>query len=201
MYSIDYSLILSSQVCTSAQPPTEGPQEGGSISTEVATALGTPHDAPFNVPFRTTCPPTTSRSVPSHRRLPRGALISEERSYDRPGKKPAAQFQPDPLKLEESCHRAGGSTFAVNWIMATFKYGVSTQALLRILERKEIDEIDFPGGFELHQAYDGFIAKVGELYECCLCKEGNRTRWKNKKDAPRHLRKFHFGLADECKAW
>jgi len=80
-------------------------------------------------------------------------------------------------------------------------YGVTIEALLRALERKEVDEMNFPGGFEPHQAYDGFIAKVGERYECGLCKEGKRTRWKNKKDAPRHLRKFHFGLADVCKDW
>jgi len=89
----------------------------------------------------------------------------------------------------------------LNWIISTFKYGVTTEALFRVLKRKEINEMNFSGGFEPHQAYDGFISKVGERYECGLCKEGNRTRWKNKKDAPRHLRKFHFGLADVCKDW
>ena len=124
-----------------------------------------------------------------------------ERRYDRPGKKPVAPFQPDSLKLEESCRRAGGSTFAVDRIVSTFEHGVTTEALLRVLARKEIDEMDFPGGFEPHQAYDVFISKVGAYYECGLCKEDKRTRWKNKKDAPRHLRKFHFGLADVCKDW
>ena len=80
-------------------------------------------------------------------------------------------------------------------------YGVTTEALFRLLKRKEIESMNFPGGFEPHQAYDRFISKVGERYECGLCKEGNETRWKNKKDAPRHLRKFHFGLADVCKDW
>jgi len=80
-------------------------------------------------------------------------------------------------------------------------HGVITEALLRFLDSKEIDEMNFPGGFEPHQAYDGFISKRGDRYECGLCKEGKRTRWKNKKDAPRHLRKFHFGLADVCKIW
>ena len=163
--------------------------------------LDTYHDALFNASFRTARPPPTSWAVPSQPPLLYDTPMLEERSYDRPGKKPAAPFQPDPLKLEESCRCAAGSTFAVNWIVATFKHGVTTEALLRVLERKEIDEMNFPGGFEPHQAYDGFISKVGARYECGLCKEGNRTRWKNKKDAPRHLRKFHFGLADVCKAW
>ena len=167
----------------------------------MAPELGIPHDAPFNVPFCTICPPATSRAVPSRPLLPRGTLVPEERRYDRPGKKPAAPFRSDPLKLEESCRQAGGSAVAVDWIVPTFKYGVTAEALLRDLKRKEIDEMNFLGGFEPHQAYDGFISKVGERYECGLCKEGNKTRWKNKKDAPRHLRKFHFGLADVCKDW
>ena len=86
-----------------------------------------------------------------------------------------------------------GSAFAVGWIVTTFKHGVTTEAFLRVLERKESDEMNFPGHFEPHlQAYDGFISKVGVCYECCICKEGNRTRWKHKKDTPRHLCKFHF---------
>jgi len=137
----------------------------------------------------------------SQPRPPHHTPVPEERSCDRPGKKPAAPFQPDPLKLEESCRQAGGTTFAVDWIISIFKYGVTTEALLRTLKRTEIDQMNFPGGFEPYQAYDGFISKVGDRYECGLCKEGKRTRWRNKKDAPRHLRKFHFGLADVCKTW
>src|SRR5258706_14119015 len=154
-------LIPSFQICTSARPPTEIPQEGGSISTEVETELGTSHGAPFNAPFSTTCPPAASRSVPSQRRLPRDTPMPEERSYDRPGRNPAAPFQPDLVKLEESCGRGAGSTFAVDWIRSTFKYGVTTEALYRVLGRKEIDEMVFPGGFEPHQAYDRFISTEG----------------------------------------
>ena len=58
-----------------------------------------------------------------------------------------------------------GSAFAVDWIVPTFKYGVTTEALLRDLKRKEIDEMNFTGGFGPHQAYDRFISKVGEHYE------------------------------------
>ena len=189
------------QPVPSFQVPTDISQEGGFglISTE--RVLDTSHDAPCIAPFRTIRVPATSRALPSQPLLLRGTQAPEERSYDRPGKKRASHFQPDPFKLEESCRRAGGSAFAVDWIISTFKYGVTIEALLRVLERKEIDEMNFPGGFEPHQAYDGFISKVGGRYECRLCKEGNRTRWKNKKDAPRHLRKFHFGLADVCKNW
>ena len=127
--------------------------------------------------------------------------MKEGRSCDRPGTKPAAAFQRDPLKLEEFCRRAGGSAFAVEWIVPTFRYGITREALVRLLKREERDAMNFAGGFAPHQAYDGFISKVGERYECGLCKEGKKTHWRNKKDASRHLRKFHFGLADACKDW
>jgi len=78
-------------------------------------------------------------------------------------------------------------------------YGVTKEALIRALSRKEIDEMSFSGGFEPRQAYEGFISKVGDYYECGLCKDGKKVHWKHKKDAPRHLRKFHFGLADLCR--
>jgi len=195
---IDYPLMLSFQPWSSALAPTEIAQDGGSIPTERAPEVHISHDAPFNTPFHITRSPAPSLAVPSQ---PYYTPARERSSYDRPGKRPPAVYEPDPLKLEESCRRAGGSDFAVDWITSTFMHSVTTEALLRVLDRKEIDEMDFTGGFEPHQAYDGFISKVGGRYECGLCMEGKRTRWKNKKDAPRHLRKFHFGLADVCKDW
>ena len=193
---IDYPLIMSFQACS--RPPTESSQGGSSISIEVEPELGISQNELSTAPFRTIRPPAVA---PSQRHLPRGTPVAEEKSYDRPGKKPAAPFEPDALKLEESCRQDGGSAFAVDWIIPTFKYGVTAEALLRVLKRKEINEVNFPGGFEPHQAYDGFISKAGGRYECGLCKEGKKTQWKNKKDAPRHLRKFHFGIADVCNAW
>ena len=190
---------MSFQACS--RPPTESSKGGGSISIKVEPEIGIPQNEPSSAPLRTIRPPAASRAAPSQPHLPRGTPVAEERSYDRPGKKPAAPFEPDALKLEESCRQAGGSAFAVDWVIQTFMYGVTAEALLRVLKRKEINEMNFPGGFEPHQAYDGFISKVSERYECGLCKEGKKTRWKNKKDAPRHLRKFHFGIADVCNAW
>ena len=140
-------------------------------------------------------------AVPPQPRLPHNTPLPSKRSYYGSGKAPVAPFQPDPLKLEEYCRQAKGSSFAIDWIMPTFKHGVTTEALLRVLGRKEIDEMNFPGGFEPHNAFDGFLSKVGGRYECGLCKEGKKMSWKNKKDAPRHLRKFHFGLVDVCKDW
>jgi len=61
--------------------------------------------------------------------------------------------------------------------------------------------MNFPGGFEPFLAYHGFIQQSDDGFECCLCTVGKRTWWKNKKDAVRHLKKFHFGLAMRCESW
>jgi len=82
-----------------------------------------------------------------------------------------------------------------------FKDGVDLGALVRRLTLAEIEGWNFPGGFEPCLAYDGFLQKAEDDFECCLCMVGKRVWWKNKKDAIRHFRKFHFGLADRCDTW
>ena len=130
--------------------------------------------------------------------------MPKERSYDRPGKKPAAPFQYDPLKLEEYCRWAGGSAFAFDWIISTFK-GVDRKALLRSLRERRDELPRVVWWFEPTkgtQGYDGFISKkVGKRHERSLCREGNRARWENKKDPHGISANFHFGLADVRKAW
>jgi hypothetical protein len=79
---------------------------------------------------------------PSPPLFARGTPVPEDRRYGRPRKKPAAPFQSDPLKLEDSCRRAGGSGFEVNWIISTFMYGVTTGAPFRVLKRKGIEEMN-----------------------------------------------------------
>ena len=124
-----------------------------------------------------------------------------QRVFDRPGRKPAAEYESDPLKLRASCQGRGGTDFACEWILIVFKDLVALVALTRCLKLTEIEGVDFPGGFELCVAYDGFLEKIDDNFECCLCAVGERVWWKNKKDAVRHLRKFHFGLADQCMTW
>jgi hypothetical protein len=108
----------------------------------------------------------------------------------------------DPVKLHDRiCKERSGSNFATNWILTVFKYGVSEDMLNHILKPQEIAAMDFKGGFKPQQVYDGFITKVGEIYECELCKEDKKMYWKAKKNAPCHLHKFHFQLADVCDIW
>src|SRR5258706_8554774 len=95
----------------------------------------------------------------------------------------------------------GPSNFATDLILVAFKYGVTVGVLSRVLTPQEITAMNFAGGFEPRQVYEGFVTKVGDYYECGLCKEDKKTFWKAKKSAPRHLRKFHFGLADVCEIW
>ena len=129
--------------------------------------------------------------------------IKKARSYDRPGKKPAVPYRSDPLELQKHYKHRGGCDFAVDWIMVAFQNGVSLGALIRTLDPAEAEKADRSAstGFQLRQAYDGFLVKIGDRFECGLCKEGKRTHWLHKKDSVRHLRKFHFGLAERCRTW
>jgi len=126
---------------------------------------------------------------------------STRKVYDQPGKKPAAEYEHDPIKLETLCRLRGGTESACQWIPIVFKDGVTLNALLRRLKLKEIEGMSFLGGFEPCLAYDGFLQVAEDGFECCLCAVGKRAWWKNKKDAVRHFRKFHFGLADQCITW
>ena len=110
-------------------------------------------------------------------------------------------YEPDPIKLQALCRVRGSTDFACQRIITVFKDGVTKEALVRRLKLTEIKRMDFTGGFKPSLAYDGFLQGVGDGFECCLCTVDNRVWWKYKKDAIRHLRKFHFGLADRCITW
>ena len=153
------------------------------------------------MPLFSNCYIGPPRPAPRARPTTQCALI-KGRCYDRPGKKPGVAFEPDPVKLyNKICKERGGSNFATDWIFTVFKHGVSGDVLSRVLTPEEIISMQFAVGFEPQQAYDGFITKIENHYECGLCKEDKKTYWKAKKNAPRHLRKFHFGLADTCELW
>jgi hypothetical protein len=122
--------------------------------------------------------------------------------FDRPGKKPAAEYEPDLHKLREHYRQRGGKDFAVAWISEIFVDGVTVGALVRPLTMLEVDTMSLRNpGFKPTQGYDGFLQRFNERFECGLCSDKNRAHWRNKKDAVRHLRKFHFGLANRCIDW
>ena len=124
-----------------------------------------------------------------------------QRVYDKPGKKPAVAHEPDLLRLQERSRLRGGQDFAIAWILKAFMEGVTVKALRRTLSEDEINAVDYDHGFPLSQAYDGFLEKVEDRFECGLCAEEKRANWKNRKDAVRHFRKFHFGIGQTCGTW
>jgi hypothetical protein len=131
-------------------------------------------------------------------RTPHQAL---QRVYDRPGSKPAAPSEPDLLRLQILSRLRGGKDFAIAWIPKAFMEGVTTNALRRALSEDEINTVDHDHGFRLSRAYDGFLEKVEDRFRCGLCSEEKSANWKNKKDAIRHLQKFHFGIGETCRTW
>ena len=149
------------------------------------------------VPSRQDAPVGPMRRQASSRKR-REAL---QRVYDKPGNKPAVAHEPDLPRLQELSRQRGGQDFAIAWILKAFTKGVTARALSRALSEDEINAVDHDHGFRLSQAYDGFLEKVGDRFECGLCAEGKRANWKNKKDAIRHFQKFHFGIGQSCGTW
>ena len=122
--------------------------------------------------------------------------------FDRPGKKVAAEYEPDPDTLWRLCRQRRGKDFAIAWLGEIFVGGVTVGALMRPLTMLEVDAMLLRRpGFKPAQGYDGFLKSHNERFECGLCPDEKRMHWKNKKDAVPHLRKFHFGLADRCIDW
>ena len=118
--------------------------------------------------------------------------------YRRPQKKqPAVEFEPDIKKLQHRCRAAGADEEAVRLIERVFVDEVKLSSLTRKLSAKELASGQF--GSELGQVYVGFLrAERDTRYTCRLCPRNTDMSWKHRRDALRHLRRDHFGLADKC---
>jgi hypothetical protein len=149
------------------------------------------------VPSRQDAPAGPVRQQSSSRKR-RQAL---QRVYDKPGSKPAAPSELDLPRLQVLSRQRGGQDFAIGWIPKVFTRGVTADALSRTLSEDEVNAVDHDHGFRVVQAYDGFLEKVEDRFECGLCAEEKKANWKNKKDAIRHFQKFHFGIGDTCGTW
>ena len=123
------------------------------------------------------------------------------RIYDKPGKKPAVNCEPNLRRLQELSRQRGGQGFAITWIAKIFTNGVAPDALTRTLSAEEVNAVEYDHGFRLSQAYDGLLEKVEDRFGCGLCPEEKRANWKNKKDSVRHFQKFHFGIGETCEIW
>ena len=161
------------------------------------------------------CSPSTGQSdmnrAQSHHDAPLGPIRQQasgrkrrealHRIYDRPGKKPAVNCEPNLPRLQELSRQQRGQDFAITWIAKVFTNGVTPDALTRTLSAEEINAVDYDYGFRLSQAYDGLLEKVENRFGCGLCPEEKRANWKNKKDSVRHFQKFHFGIGETCGIW
>ena len=152
--------------------------------------------------FPSPVPPRAVGAIRTVRPNRRASHRYERSVFDRPGKKVAAEHEPDPEELRKCCRQRGGKDFAVAWLSEIFVDGVTVDPLMRPLTMLEADVMILRDpGFKPAQGYDGFLERINDRFECGLCPDEKRMHWKNKKDAVPHLRKFHFGLADRCIDW
>ena len=202
--------------CFEATPSSDRNEHTGTARSPNEPDISSSHNnrgvyyTPASLPSSSTNPPTfpdpvSARAVgpirtvrPNHRASHR----YEGSVFDRPGKKAAAEHEPDPNELQKRCRQRGGKDFAVTWLSEIFVNGSTVAALVRPLTVLEVDAmISRHPGFKPAQGYDGFLERINDRFECGLCSDEKRMHWKNKKDAVPHLRKFHFGLADRCIDW
>jgi hypothetical protein len=107
------------------------------------------------------------------------------------------------VRLQQRCWGQGTDEGAIGLLGKVFANEVSLGALTRLLTDAEVETKEF--GVETGRVYIAFLETVNEeegvepRYVCRLC-HSERT-WKHHKDALRHLRRDHFGLADVCDQW
>ena len=126
--------------------------------------------------------------------------------YQRPTTSTARKARPTTyegnlVRLQERCRRQGADEAALVLLGKIFPNGVSLEALTRPLTDAEVETREF--GIDTGRVYNSFLGSTngGEIprYTCRLCHRDQD--WKHSKDALRHLRRDHFGLADTCKNW
>ena len=123
---------------------------------------------------------------------------------------PGAKFEPDASKLQQRLTHEGGDPEATKLLTEIFSEGVNLSALTRQMTAEEVASQTFgqgPGqvflGFlETIQTEQNWGEDVAFRYRCRLCPDiAKTTSWKHERDVLRHLRKHHFGLANECEQW
>ena len=127
--------------------------------------------------------------------------------YQRPT--PAARktrpvtYEGNLIRLQQRCKRQGADEWAIGLLGKVFTNEVSLKALTRPLTDAEVETNEF--GVETGRVYIAFLETVNEeegagaYYICRLCH--SEQIWRHHKDALRHLRRNHFGLADVCDQW
>jgi len=203
-------ILAPSQYAQENHPSTHS---GLILQTSPASLPELAHQSQYPTRTEVHSPASNSDMDPMHSRqgAPAGLIRQEsssrkrrqalQRVYDKPGKKPAVAYEPNILILQELFRQRGGQDFAIAWVAKVFTTGITAVTLIRTLSEEETDVVDHDHGFRLSQAYDGFLEKVGDRFECGLCPKEKRSNWANKKCSIRHFQKFHFGIGETCGKW
>ena len=135
---------------------------------------------------------------------------TERRQASKPYRRPTpaarktrpVTYEGDLIRLQQRCRRQGADEGAIELLRKVFTNEVSLKALTRPLTDAEVDTKEF--GVETGRVYIAFLGTIDEegvglYYVCRLCH--SKQIWRHHKDALRHLRRDHFGLADVCNQW
>jgi hypothetical protein len=123
---------------------------------------------------------------------------------------PAVQFETDLSKLQQRLSYEGGDPEAIRLVSKVFSEGVKLSALTRQKTAEEVASQTFgPGPGQVFLGFletihmdQSWVEDVAFRYRCRLCPDfAKTTSWKHERDVLRHLRKHHFGLANECEQW
>ena len=109
----------------------------------------------------------------------------------------------NPIRLQQRCRRQGADEGAIELLGKVFTNEVTLEALTRRLTDAEVETNEF--GVETGRVYIAFLKAISDeecveaFYVCRLCH--SEQIWRHHRDALRHLRRNHFGLADVCDQW
>jgi hypothetical protein len=151
--------------------------------------------------------PTSSNQHlgPSRSDRTNGRQVSKPCKRPTPGahKTRPVTYEGSLLRLQQRCRRQGADEGAIGLLGKVFANEVSLEALTRQLTDAEVERREF--GVETGSVYIALLETTNEeegvvaRYVCRLC-HSDQT-WKHSRDALRHLRRDHFGLADDCDQW
>jgi hypothetical protein len=149
---------------------------------------------------RTMGEPGPSRSDRTNRRQ-----VSKPYKRPTPGahKTRPVTYEGNLVRLQQRCRRQGADEGAIGLLGKVFANEVSLEALTRLLTDAEVETTEF--GVETGSVYIALLETTDEgeglepRYVCRLCH--SEQTWKHSRDALRHLRRDHFGLADICDQW
>jgi len=112
------------------------------------------------------------------------------------------KFQGDVAKLKVWLLAKGANDQVVGLCDTVFKNGVTIEALEERMTREQCEELGVRDGKQFRLFLELVVGANGQMtvqHRCRLCSPGKK--YKNHRDALRHLLKDHFGLSFRCARW